>query len=277
MRLYYYKDPRGVINFGDDLNPWIWSELLPSGFLDRDQEHLLVGIGTLLNDNLPKSASVSVFGSGVGYGTRPPVVDPKWKIYALRGPLSAKALKVADEYAITDGAYLLRGLIKDLPEKKFRVSYMPHFTLSSDSQRDWCESLGIHYIDPSKDIHTTLQDILKTELLLTEAMHGAIVADCFRIPWIPVKSSKTILDFKWIDWCSSLNIDYRPINIVPIWENVQKKAHKEFINFSKSKINERIFKRAIEKHPRSLSGIEISKLRFQQLSDKIVELVESNA
>jgi succinoglycan biosynthesis protein ExoV len=277
MKLHYYQDPHGIINFGDDLNPWIWSKLLPEGFLNRDQDHLLVGIGTLLNDNLPKASKVSVFGSGVGYGTRPPNVTPDWHIYGLRGPLSAKALGVDEKYAITDGAYLLKGIITDTPGKKYGASYMPHFTMARPSLRVWCENLGIHYIDPSSPIHETLNDILETEFLLTEAMHGAIVADCFRVPWLPVKSSKTILDFKWIDWCSSLNIDYSPIQIVPLWETVNSKIHKNIINFSKSKLNEKIFKKTIKKTPRNLSKEEISRQRFEQLEDQLQAMVKKNA
>lgn len=276
MKLYHYQDPNGLINFGDDLNPWLWDHLLPKGFLDSDPSHLLIGIGTLLNDNLPKASEYSVFGSGVGYGSRAPIVNSNWNIYALRGPLSAKALGVDEKLAITDGAYLLKGIVSEVPKKEFKVSYMPHFNLARPSLEIWCNQIGINYIDPSKPILDTLNDILKTELLLTEAMHGAIVSDCFRIPWIPVKSSKTILDFKWIDWCSSLGIDYDPVEIIPIWENVSGKYHKEIINFSKSKINENIFKKTIKKSPRTLSKDDISRARYDQLEEKLHAMVERN-
>jgi succinoglycan biosynthesis protein ExoV len=51
--------------------------------------------------------------------------------------------------------------------------------------------------------------------VVTEAMHGAIVADTLRIPWIPVVCSPEIATFKWRDWTASLDLPYRPIAIPP--------------------------------------------------------------
>ena len=58
--------------------------------------------------------------------------------------------------------------------------------------------------------------IAQTEVLLAEAMHGAIVADALRVPWIPLCTSARILNFKWLDWCASLNLDYRPSFLSPL-------------------------------------------------------------
>ena len=40
-------------------------------------------------------------------------------------------------------------------------------------------------------------------------MHGAIVADTLRVPWIPVRTNPKILPFKWLDWCQSVKLPYR--------------------------------------------------------------------
>ena len=63
MKLHYFKAPNG--NFGDDLNPWIWNRLAPD-LLDGDPATLFVGIGTLLNDQLPSARHTVVFGTGAG-------------------------------------------------------------------------------------------------------------------------------------------------------------------------------------------------------------------
>lgn len=275
MKLFYHRFPSGIINFGDNLNPWIWERLLPKGFLDSDERHLFVGIGTLLNDKLPAADRTSVFGSGVGYGNRPSIVDGNWDFYAVRGPLSAQALEIDDSHAITDGAYLLRQVIREHAEKEHAISYMPHFRLAKPALRSWCGSMGIHYIDPSAPIEHTLEEIQKTKFLLTEAMHGAIVADCFRIPWLPVKSSKSILDFKWQDWCQSMNLEFDPVRIFPVWEPKPASIRKSGINFVKSTLNSAIFKRAISGRTRLLSDPRLSDLRFRQLQEKLESLIDT--
>jgi len=56
--------------------------------------------------------------------------------------------------------------------------------------------------------------------VVTEAMHGAIVADTLRIPWVPVVCSPAILPFKWSDWTRSVELAYRPRLLPPSsgWE-----------------------------------------------------------
>jgi hypothetical protein len=68
MRLHYYKDPHG--NFGDDLNPWLWSKLIPD-LLDDDGRTLFVGIGTILRREIPRGPGKVVFGSGPVTASRP--------------------------------------------------------------------------------------------------------------------------------------------------------------------------------------------------------------
>ena len=124
MKLYYYKNPDGVKNFGDDLNPWLWARFLP-GLVDTTSgDTLFVGIGTLLNDRLPVSNKTIVFSTGVGYGTSLPKVNDSWAIYCVRGPLSAQKLKLPKEVAVTDGAVLIRRIYSNSLPKKFHYSYI---------------------------------------------------------------------------------------------------------------------------------------------------------
>lgn len=217
MRLFYYsgKDSRvRVSNFGDELNPWLWHRLIPEVFNGKN-ETLFVGIGTLLNDRLPPKPRKIVFGSGVGYGNTP-AVDDTWKIYFVRGQLSAKALGLKLEMGITDPAILVRKFYTPSGQKRYQKSYMPHFSEVIHNPSGWqalCQSLGMHYIDPTAAVEQVLSEIGDSEILFTEAMHGAIVADALRTPWIAVKTKIGILDFKWNDWLSSLGLVYEPYQI----------------------------------------------------------------
>jgi hypothetical protein len=44
-------------------------------------------------------------------------------------------------------------------------------------------------------------------------MHGAIVADTLRTPWVAVKTKQGILDFKWNDWLNTIGALYNPFVI----------------------------------------------------------------
>src|ERR1019366_6854573 len=63
------------------------------------------------------------------------------------------------------------------------------------------------------------------KLVVAEAMHGAIVADTLRIPWIAVECSPEILPFKWVDWCQSMDLPYKPFQLLPTsaWDAMKRR------------------------------------------------------
>jgi len=216
MKLYYYIDQRG--NFGDDLNPWLWPKLIPD-IIDDDDSEIFVGIGTLLNNNIPAGPHKIVFGSGVGYGSALPTVDEKWKFYCVRGPITAARLGLPGEYAITDPAALVPTVFRADDSKRSGIAFIPHHM--SAWNLDWervCRDVGIRYIDPRKDVDTVLGEISRSSAIIAEAMHGAILADSFRIPWMPVVLYEHILQPKWHDWAGSLALKYAPVRLKGAWD-----------------------------------------------------------
>jgi succinoglycan biosynthesis protein ExoV len=217
MKLYYCKYPEGRQNFGDALNPWMWEKLLP-GILDDDPSCAFVGIGTLINDALPRRTPKAkhrvIFSTGAGYEKGMPVMDDSYHIYCLRGPMSAQRLGVSNDLAVTDGALLLRKLIDHSPvAKKYKFSYMPHYNFAGDGWQKVCDQLGFGYISPAEEIEDIFTKIRQTEVLICEAMHGAIVADALRTSWIAVKTHPSILPLKWQDWCASMQLEYQPYSL----------------------------------------------------------------
>lgn len=214
MKLFYYETRSPFKNFGDELNPWLWSKRLPE--LDDCSDTIFIGIGTLLNDTTPrlvKQAKVVFFSTGAGYGRSLRFRLPSnWQIYCVRGPLSARRLGLPPSVAITDGAALLKRHFTPVSEseRRYKISYMPHFRHGSRHLFETvCENAGIHYIDPVGKIENVISEISQSKVLISEAMHGAIVADTLRVPWIPVRTSPKILPFKWRDWCASVQQPYR--------------------------------------------------------------------
>lgn len=233
MKLFYYQRPDRQPNFGDDLNRWLWPQLRPNIF-DEDASTTFIGTGTLLNNKLPERVAEAnrlvIFGTGAGYEQPLKQLPPEWDIHCVRGPFSARLLGLPPEKAITDGGLLVAQVFTPSPESAglsddeiapapATCSFMPHIHSANDAAEDWqriCQRANIRYIDPRWSVEKVLGAISSSELLLAEAMHGAIVADALRVPWIPVTTSPRIYTFKWQDWCASMKLPYLPHRLPPL-------------------------------------------------------------
>ena len=229
MKIYYHAVPGG--NFGDDLNLLMWPLLFP-GLLDgvvanasaeqmqavTEYDHLLIGIGTLLNHRIPSPGRKIVFGAGAGYGESPRL-DRQWDIRFVRGPRTAQALGLRREKAITDPAILLRRLEWKTVGLRHPCALMLHH--SNTHSQLWQEiaaDLGIRLIDSRRNPAEVVSEIGASGLLITESLHGAIVADALRVPWIPLASDYAVLKWKWHDWCDTVGLTYHPVKIPMMWE-----------------------------------------------------------
>src|SRR5438046_2640144 len=111
MKLFFWRGKHGIKNFGDELNTRIWNQFIP-GILDDNPETLFMGFGTILNQSqIPQARHLVIFSSGAGNGEVPKVA-PNWKIYCVRGPLSAQVLNIDRDRAVCDGAMLVREFYK---------------------------------------------------------------------------------------------------------------------------------------------------------------------
>ncbi len=215
MKLTYFQgDPP---NFGDELNATMWSHLLPADFFDDDPSKLFIGIGSVIQHNYPKDAKKVVVGSGYGgYTKKPDVHDGSWEFHFVRGPQTTEALGLNPELAVADAAILLRETPLPAPATDIKVGFMPHY--ESIERGNWkvaCDLAGITFIDPSHPPDEVIAQILGAELVITEAMHGAIVSDALRTPWVGVRAMHHVHRFKWHDWAEALNIDYDPAFLFP--------------------------------------------------------------
>jgi succinoglycan biosynthesis protein ExoV len=280
LRLYYYKDHRG--NFGDDLNLYLWPKVFPNlvnidhpvhafsnQVIVEADEKLFVGIGSLLNHHLPTHCNKVIFGSGFGYG-EVPAVDDRWAVFAVRGPITAAKLNLDPAVAITDSAVLVRNFLVGSVDKRFRCSFFAyHETAETIDWRNVCRMIGIHYIDPSDKVDSILHQIQQSDQVICEGMHGAIVADALRVPWVPVKISRTINELKWQDWCSSLNLEYRAIKLAHLDPGIARQGIKRY--WKKKKITAIVCKKLFHISRNDfamLSSDHDIQLRTEQLSEK---------
>ena len=224
MKIYYYQRRDRIANFGDELNTWLWQKLLPE-VLETADDTVLVGLGTLLNHRLPKrlgkTGPVFIFSTGAGYEKPLASLPDHWQLYCVRGPLTAQHLNLATDLAITDGGILLRRLVTAKPDPPAGqpVAFMPHVHHATFASEVWdriCQAAGMRYIDPRWSVEQVIEAIQGSQLLLAEAMHGAITADALGVPWIPLTTSPRILSFKWQDWCASIRQPYHPVYFPPL-------------------------------------------------------------
>ena len=178
-----------------------------------------MGIGSIFNADLAplsrtRDKRVFVLGSGAGYWALPPGWE-SWQILAVRGPLTAELIG-KPEVAATDSAALLSLLpqVVSLAPERTSTLFIPHH--SSAGYGQWekvAAAAGMTFLDPRWPVPVVMEHFSRAKLVVTEAMHGAIVADTLRIPWIPITIAPDALPFKWRDWTLSLNLPYEPIPV----------------------------------------------------------------
>ena len=213
MKLYYYKGE--VANFGDELSPWLMPKVFPA-ILDDDNSQLFLGIGSIIFDYLPASPAKFVFGSGYGGYTDLPDLTQNWYFHCVRGPRTAKACGLPLDKVAGDAAILIRRYRPVRSNSGRHPSFMPHWqSIDRGHWAEACKVANIQYIDPSAPVEQVLDLIEDSTVLITEAMHGAIVADALRVPWIPVLPIHRWHRMKWYDWAETLDLELKPETLWP--------------------------------------------------------------
>ncbi|MEM1274446.1 MAG: polysaccharide pyruvyl transferase family protein [Pseudomonadota bacterium] len=215
MKLTYFE--HSPSNFGDAINATMWAHLLPEGFFDQDESELFLGAGSILWGHTPKRPIKHVMGSGYGgYSGPPDMSDGSWNVVWVRGPLTAATLGLAPRLAIADAAVLLRETPLPDAADDVGVAFMPHFESTYRGRwADACALAGITFIDPRWEPDRVIALIRGARLIISEAMHGAIVADALRTPWVGIVPFDPAHRMKWQDWAQALDIDLRTEQLMP--------------------------------------------------------------
>jgi len=198
-------------NFGDELNTVLWPRLLPN-FFDGKPDVRFLGIGSILDGRHPADQMKLVAGSGYAGYERKPRLDGSWLIHWVRGPLTAAAIGLPTDLALGDPAMLLPLVLTVPTEPAVAVGYMPHFeSLSRGPWRQAAGLAGMTMIDPRDPPALVAAAVSRCRLLVSESLHGAVVADAFRVPWIPIRPLMGVHRSKWHDWTETLDLRIRPL------------------------------------------------------------------
>jgi succinoglycan biosynthesis protein ExoV len=227
LRLYVWRGT--TRNFGDELNDLLWPHLLPGlvdaglvdgnpvdanlvdgGRLDDAGSALLLGIGSVLDARHPAERRKIVAGAGFGGYQRPASLDGSWEIYWVRGPRTARQLGLPAAFGLGDPASLLPLALPVARHDIGAIGFMPHFeSLTRGAWPEAAAAAGVTLIDPRGAPDAILGQIAGCRVLLSEAMHGVIVADTLRVPWVALTPVAPIHRAKWLDWAESLDLTIR--------------------------------------------------------------------
>ncbi|WP_066220671.1 polysaccharide pyruvyl transferase family protein [Formosa haliotis] len=220
MKLIYYKSDNG--NFGDDLNVWLWPQLFGDHFFDTDSDCAFFGVGSILiaNSKFIDEANTFkhkvIFGTGVRSVNESVVLNDSWEVMFLRGPYSSLKLMGDLDHYIADAAYCLALLPKYnsylATPKAYKISFIPYFkSLDKVNWQKICDMLGWHLISPTHlSVEEFILEVAASESVISEAMHGTILADVLRVPWkrcrfyAHVYEGEKVSEWKWNDWLLSI-------------------------------------------------------------------------
>lgn len=214
MELFYWKSAQG--NVGDDLNAWLWPRVFGADYFTdsgapSDGTRFL-GIGSILTAAhlLPRPGKSVVFGSGLRSEDVSELAGHDIELVFVRGPRSSAALGGAPW--ISDPAILTPLHFERLDPIPGRIGFVPYMRTPPAVTERICAETGTVCIPVTMDVESFCTALTKCEYVVCEAMHGAIFADAFRVPWAGCRISSALYEgptsfFKWSDWQQSLKLD----------------------------------------------------------------------
>jgi Glycosyltransferase family 25 (LPS biosynthesis protein)/Polysaccharide pyruvyl transferase len=200
-----------VRNAGDQINPYIFetvAERTPY-FAPQGAEHVL-GIGSVFFMATPQS---HIWGSGI--------LDPNAdcsqvvlsKVHAVRGKLTygilkdrdglSRAVPLGDPGIFADEIAEIRAYLPNAQVKR-RVGLIPHHGLTGHKYiQEMAKQPDVSVINPRLGCIDFIKEIIASEIIVSQSLHGIIFAQTFGKPfvWLSHSSDETWL-FKFHDWFS---------------------------------------------------------------------------
>jgi hypothetical protein len=191
----------GTPNFGDDINPAFFAALTGQRLrlaTRRDVPHFL-GMGSILDRATDQSV---VLGAGLIAPDAAPRQMPA-RIIALRGHLSCQALGLAPDMPLGDPMVLLDRLMRADPDGT--TGFVPHVSMTRQARR--LLPPGMRLIDVAADPWQVIRDIASCQRILSQSLHGLIVADALGIAnlWVAPDPGMAGGRFKFDDYFSMLD------------------------------------------------------------------------
>ncbi len=194
VNLNYWSD---VKNLGDAISPVVVNFVASEKNIDVntkvDKTKHLFAIGSIITAG---SQDCTIWGSGF-LNTRilSRLKNRKLDVRAVRGPLTRMILMdygydVPEVYG--DPAILMPLIYNPEVSKEYRVSVITHMNEGSKTE-------NFHYINIlTDDYKTFIEEIKKSELVISSSLHGIILAEVYGVPAVLLKPKMDL--FKYYDY-----------------------------------------------------------------------------
>lgn len=252
--LYWYKLKDGSANFGDELGPYLVSNLsgikcvfikpirkfvfnqLIGSLFKKNSEYkfkdlieiisgknrILITAGSILNHYNIKNCDI--WGSGI---IKKDEKIPKANFHAVRGVFSQKRLKELGfevPNAIGDPALLLPLVCPINSSKKYKIGIIPHYIHYKKVKSEFNDRsvLVINLLD---SIDEVINGINLCELTISSSLHGIIVSHAYQIPslWYDLSPIPLYGDnIKFADYFSSVGIKVYDPFVLPESKNLEE-------------------------------------------------------
>ena len=198
----------GRANFGDLLTPLLMAHFAQVELVwAKAEEAQLVMVGSVL-EHLSASWSGTVLGSGKLHEFKP-VRLPFANILGVRGPLTARAMRLGD-VVLGDPGLLANELVN--VDKRYRLGIVPHWSDTQLEHRQEFRAFKPHIIRPTGDPVEVLREIGRCRKIVASSLHGIIVADAFGIPR-RIEMTKLFDreggDYKFRDHNAAVGVDHK--------------------------------------------------------------------
>lgn len=199
-------------NLGDYLSTIVVGHMLNMRGLDMNaiakKTSCLYAIGSIIGFGLQDA---TIWGSGLlrrenAYR----LVRSKLDIRAVRGPYTRKYLsdiigKNNCPEVYGDPAVLMPAIYTSKKPKKYVCSIILHHSSKFRNRfPDELKLKGIHYIEiMTTDYRHFIDEIVQSEIIISSALHGIILAESYAVPAIYLKDDEINQDLKFMDWYSA--------------------------------------------------------------------------
>lgn len=195
-------------NLGDYLSLIVVEYMLKKRGLDlkaqTEKTEYLYAIGSIIGFGLQDA---TIWGSGfLRKENARRLVRTKLDIRAVRGPytkayLEKMGFKCPEIYG--DPAVLMPLIYSSSGEKKYSCSIVLHHSSKLRENISGIEDLGLHYIEiKTTDYKHFIDEIVQSDMVISSALHGIILAEAYGIPTVYLKDSEINQDLKFDDYYS---------------------------------------------------------------------------